>query len=156
MDSTYHCPFMCCIRRITAPSCAELLCFVDFISMHPWDMKSYILLNLSDTFSLPVFTCFNSQRFTPHVIDPTYRRLFIYCIIVCGGFFSSSAGTHTSGVQVARKCLARRHSRNGPWTWRHAHTHVGKQQRNRIRTHVQTRNMDEWHTLETAINCVCS
>jgi len=65
---------------------------------------------------------------------------------------------HTQVVcssREARKHPAWGHSCNGPWTWRHTctHTQVDKQKRNRT-IHVYIKNMDEQHTLETAINFV--
>ena len=55
----------------------------------------------------------------------------------------------------ARKRPARGHFRNGPWTWKHTHTHVNKQDRYRTkRTSVNTPHVFERHTPETAINYV--
>jgi len=54
--------------------------------------------------------------------------------------------------KVARKCLARRHSRNGPWTsWQRIHMQSNKREIEQ-NTHQEKRNMDEEHTPETIIS----
>ena len=45
--------------------------------------------------------------------------------------------------RVVRKRPARGHSRNGPLTWSHAHTHIGKQKRNRTK-HTSIKSQHIW------------
>jgi len=47
----------------------------------------------------------------------------------------------------ARKCPVWGHSRNGPWTWSHMHTHVSTQKRNRTKhTSINTEHGRRTHT----------
>jgi len=96
-------------------------------------------------------------------VDKLKRKRTRYTSINTQHFFVLFAATqlalqlHLERTQVvcssrqAWKRPARSHSRNGPWTWRHTHTYVDKQKRNRAK-HTSRNTEHGWRTHTWKIN----
>jgi len=110
--------------------------------------KSY--LGSKKTFGLFFLLCRHTA--SPTVTSGMHTAWqVVCCLFVCWGFFFGccfvatqlARQLHQERLQVgcsnkeARKRLARRHSRNGPWTQRQTHIHVVKIKEKYSKTHIQ-------------------